>query len=553
MAEPMRAHGWSRHSLALSSAAALLGVAALAALAQPASAASGTSSWIVCTAAGPGLSISAVGQVGGAVTQILSAAGGVEASLTASEVIALRALPGVTLTPDVAVEIASTPARPSAVPAAGSAPADVFPEQSGATALWAKGDTGAGINVAVLDTGVDPLPDFGSRILPGVDLTGAGNPELDAYGHGTFVAGLIAGDGASSNGLDEGEAPGAGLVPVKVAGASGQTDLATVIAGIGWVIAHHLSENIGVLNLSLGYVPLTSTALDPLDQAVQAAWNAGIVVVASAGNDGPDNGTILSPGDDPLVITVGSIADGGSLSPSGDTMSSFSSVGPTTPDGWFKPDLVASGQSVVSLRAPGSTVDTSNPSARVGSAGFLGTGTSFSTAIVSGAAALLLAAHPGLSPDQVKADLLGTASRGPVGDPFVDGHGVLNVAAAAAAPAALSLRQPPAPVSPIGVADSLGAMPPAPLTVSWLASSWNLANWTEVPAAAPPASSPGSPSTPSGSTSWTGSTWNGSAWTGSAWTGSAWTGSAWTGSAWTGSAWTGSAWTGSAWSGSAWS
>ena len=95
--------------------------------------------------------------------------------------------------------------------------------------------------------------------------------------------------------------------------------------------------------MSLGYLPVTSTVLDPLDQAVEQAWEAGITVVVSAGNSGPGNGTILSPGDDPLVITAGAVDDGGQATPANDTMTAFSSVGPTNPDGWFKPDLVTLG------------------------------------------------------------------------------------------------------------------------------------------------------------------------------------------------------------------
>jgi serine protease AprX len=534
----------------LFASAALLAPATLAASSEAASAASGAPSaaYIVSDLGGIGsaLAQSDVLSVGGLVEQGLSAADAVLATLSSPEVALLRLIPTVTVTPDLAVTVSST-----TTPAESRAPAAVFPEQSGATQLWADGDTGAGVNVAVLDTGIDPLPDFAGRLLPGVDLSGEGNPDLDSYGHGTFVAGLIAGDGASSGGLYEGEAPGAGLVPVKVAGASGETDLATVIAGIDWVIANHVAEHIGVLNLSLGYVPVESTAVDPLDLAVQSAWEADIVVVAAAGNDGPDNGTILSPGDDPLVITAGSLNDQGSLSPAGDTMSTFSSVGPTDPDGWFKPDLVASGQSVVSLRAPGSTVDVENPTARIGSGNFVGSGTSFSTAIVSGAAALVLAAHPGLTPDQVKAALLGTTSPGPVGNPFVDGHGELNVAAAVAA-AGLNVNQPPVPVSLGGLLSTLGlgSGGSVELHTTWTASTWNPSNWSSSP---PSAAVSVSTTSPTASSAWNGSTWNGSAWTGSAWTGSAWTGSAWTGSAWTGSAWTGSAWTGSAWTGSAWS
>jgi hypothetical protein len=310
------------------------------------------------------------------------------------------------------------------------APAAVFAQQTGAASLWSRGDVGSGANVAVLDTGIAPLPDFAGRLVGGVDLSGGNNPFQDEYGHGTFVAGLIAGNGASSGGAYKGEAPGAGLVSVKVAGATGSTDLVTVIAGVDWVTEHADSLNIDVLNMSLGFVAGESSTVNPLDQAVQRAWEAGVVVVTSAGNAGPDAGTILSPGDDPLVVTVGAVDDLGQTNPANDQMSTFSSAGPTDPDGWIKPDVVASGQSVVSLRAPGSVIDSQNPSARIGSGNFVGSGTSFSSAIAAGAAALILSAHPNDKPDDVKARLLATADRGPIGNPYVDGHGIIDVAAA---------------------------------------------------------------------------------------------------------------------------
>ncbi len=279
--------------------------------------------------------------------------------------------------------------------------------------------------------------------------------------------------------------------------------------------------------------------VDPLDQAVEVAWQSGITVVASAGNSGPGNGTVLSPGDDPLVITAGAVDDGAQADPAADTMTTFSSVGPTNPDGWFKPDLVTSGRSVVSLRDPGSTVDTQNPTARVGSANFVGSGTSFSSAITSGAAALLLAADSSATPNTVKGSLLGSATPGPVGNPFVDGHGILNVAAAVSSPP-MTLNQPvPNVLTLIGAtADlesvgSLGSWNPD----NWTGSKWNGSKWNG--------------STWNGS-KWNGSKWNGSAWDGSAWSGSTWNGSKWNGSKWNGSAWDGSTWTGSKWNGSAW-
>src|SRR5207302_998226 len=192
-------------------------------------------------------------------------------------------------------------------PAATRSPAAVFPQLTGADQLVTAGITGQGTTVAVLDTGISRLPDFSGRLVGGIDLSGEGNPFKDSFGHGTFVSGLIAGNGASSGGLYKGEAPGARLV--------------------------------------------------------------------SAGNAGPFNGTIMSPGEDPLVITVGALDDHGTVSPADDSVSDFSSVGPTMVDGWFKPDLATSGRSVVSLRTPGSTIDIKYPSARVGKANFVGSGT----------------------------------------------------------------------------------------------------------------------------------------------------------------------------------
>ncbi len=330
----------------------------------------------------------AVGQLvadDGVASKDLPAVSGVVAQVSPDQLAALRAEPGLVVTPNAPVA-----AEDASFPSAVRAPAAVFPQTTGATTLVNNGVDGSGVAVAVLDTGISKLPDFGKRLIGGVDLSGEGNAFQDSYGHGTFVAGLIAGNGASSHGLYKGEAPGANLVSVKVAGASGVTDLATVISGINWVVAHRDQYGIRVLNISMGAIPTQSTVLNPLDQAVETAWQAGIAVVVSAGNSGPFNGTILSPGDDPLVITVGALDDGGLTNPLSSTATTFSSAGPTNVDGWFKPDLVTSGRSVVSLRAPGSTIDRANPTARIGAANFVGSGTSFSAAITSGAAALLI-------------------------------------------------------------------------------------------------------------------------------------------------------------------
>jgi serine protease AprX len=434
-----------------------------------ASSAAGASARYIVEGSSSAAASAAVHGVNGSVYLSVPIVHGVAAELTATAVTTLERQ-GLSVTPDMKVTVESTTSSTS------QAPSGVFTSVTGASTMWTNGYNGSGVTVAVLDTGIDAtLPDFGSRVIGGVDLSGSGvgSWNTDEYGHGTFIGGLIASNGTSSGGTYKGVAPGADLVSIKVAGASGITSESTVIAGISWAISNMAADNIRVLNISLGVQPPSPTAIDPLDQAVEQAWNAGIVVVTSAGNFGPDNGTITSPGDDPLVITVGAMDDNGADILSAFTMPTFSSIGPTTFDGWFKPDLVAPGRSVISLADPGSTVYLANPTAKVGSANFVGSGTSFAAAIVSGLAALLLQAHPSLTPNQVKAALLASASPGLVGDPFVDGHGIANVSAANSIAGQVNLNQNSA-----AAAES----PSVPTTVSlastWAVSTWNSANWT---------------------------------------------------------------------------
>jgi serine protease AprX len=510
----------------------------------PAASASATETVIV-TATGQLSAAQAVLAVNGAILAQYHLINGVEAAIPAAVAPLLAAQPGITVTPDASVSVQSTPESTGP-----HTPSDAFLQQTGATRLASAGDTGQRVTVAVMDTGIDNLPDFSGRLVGGVDLTGGGNPYQDGYGHGTFVAGLIAGDGASSGGRYSGEAPGANLVSVKVAGANGLTDLGALILGLQWAVDNQSRYGIKILNLSLGFESALSTVINPLDRAVEAVWHAGIAVVVSAGNTGPFNGSILSPGDDPLVITVGALDDMATASVADDEMNDFSAAGPTSPDGWVKPDLVTSGRSVVSLAAPGSTIYSDYPSAAIGPANFVGSGTSFSAAITSGAAALVLADNPGLTPNQLKARLLGTTSPGPVGNPFADGHGALN-AYAAATSGPMNLNQSTVGLLPTlpGIAVSL--VPAGP------ADTWNVNLWSGLFLNQPPSSSP-----PWNGWAWDGADWDGWVWTGRAWNnggwagaewnGAAWTGRAWNGGAWAGSAWAGEAWAGSAWSGSAW-
>ena len=268
--------------------------------------------------------------------------------------------------------------------------------------LYGAGHYGQGIDVAVIDSGVSPVPglDQDDKILVGPDLSNEGSQQnlagLDTYGHGTHIAGIIAGnDGDQVVGV----APESRIVSVKVAGATGETDIAQVIAGIDWVVEHKNDSglNIRVLNLSLGVGGLKTNEGDPLSAAVERAWDAGIIVVAAAGNRGNDAPGIDSPALSPYVLAVGGTE---SYESSGkqDVVASWSSAG----NGYRTPDVVAPGRSILSFRVPGSMLDQLHPEAAVGDRYFRGSGTSQSAAIVSGYAALLLSSDPSLTPDQVK-------------------------------------------------------------------------------------------------------------------------------------------------------
>jgi serine protease AprX len=525
---------WKKGRIAAAGVAAVAALAGTSMAGVPAASAS-PSETVIVTSDGLLSPVTAVLEVGGTVVTQYHLIDGVDALIPTAAEPLLAALPGITVSPDVSVSVQST------TESTGShTPSDAFVQETGSTRLASSGDTGQRVTVAVLDTGIDNLPDFAGRLVGGVDLTNGNNPYQDNYGHGTFVAGLIAGNGASSNGQYSGEAPGAKLVSIKVAGTDGTTHLGTLISGLQWAVDHQGSYGIKILNISLGFKPSQSTVINPLDKAAEAVWNSGIAVVVSAGNAGPSNGTILSPGDDPLVITAGALDDMATASITDDQMTDFSSVGPTSPDGWVKPDLATSGRSVVSLAAPGSTIYNNYPAARIGSANFVGSGTSFSAAIISGAAALALAGNPGLTPNQIKGRLLGTANPGPVGNPFVDGHGALN-AYAAATSGPMSFNQSAASLTPTLRGTTVSLSPTRPVD-TWNTNLWSGISWNQPP----------STGWAWNGAAWNGGDWNGWAWNGGAWNGAAWNGSAWNGGDWSGWAWNGGAWNGSAWNGSAW-
>ncbi len=303
------------------------------------------------------------------------------------------------------------------------------------------GVNGAGVGVAVVDSGISPHTALAGRVVANVSFV-SGDPQVaDAYGHGTHVAGIIAGAAgpaaAVTSGYAGGIAPGVHLVNVRVIGAAGVGYTSDVIAGIDWVIANRARYNIRVINLSLGHPVMEPAATDPLCQAVARAAEAGIVVVASAGNDGrsPDNRTVLggisSPGNSPYAITVGALNTWATVGRSDDTVAEYSSRGPARFDMTVKPDIAAPGTRIVSLEASGSYLPSAHPS--VHSAGFGTnaymrlTGTSMSAPIVTGAAALLLHGTPGLSGAQVKLALQSGATYVRDGGLMGAGAGSLNI------------------------------------------------------------------------------------------------------------------------------
>ncbi len=304
---------------------------------------------------------------------------------------------------------------------------------------------GAGVGIAIIDSGMEVNhPNFNgfntstSRIVYSESFV-SGEPVNDWYGHGTHVAGIAAGadnlTSLSGNALAHwfwGLAPDAAIINLKVLDQNGVGKDSNVIAALNRAVQLKSRYNIRVINLSLGRPVTTSYKSDPLCQAVEAAWKAGIVVVVSAGNFGRDNsngnsgyGTITAPGNDPYVITVGAVNDKADTDRTNDVIATYSSKGPTAIDHIVKPDLVAPGNRIISYQSGGSNmvknypanrpdVDYYFPSAASAPSPhyFQLSGTSMAAPVVAGIAAELLAKTPSLTPDQVKARLMRTAWRG---------------------------------------------------------------------------------------------------------------------------------------------
>ena len=465
----------------------------------------------------------------------------------------------------------------------------------GARAVWWQRDsqkrqiTGQGVGVALLDTGTDDVAglDGQNKLTYGPDLSIEANSadltDQDTNGHGTHIAGIIAAHDPVtldrrtiahlSPSVQLGVAPDAELESLKLATTDGSTDVSQVIAALDWVTQHPTLPDgtaIRVINLAYGTDSLQPYQADPLAAAVENAWNHGIVVVASGGNEGPDAGRLTDPAMDPYVLAVG--ASDGKDSPAGwdyPDVASFSSSGNDD----RHVDLVAPGRSIVSLRAPGSFVDRNFPQGLV--AGdttgrlFRGSGTSQAAAVTSGAVALLLQAYPDLTPDQVKYALTQTATPVMGATALTAGAGQLNVAgalllakimstngASRSFPASLYTQTWPTSDGHGSIEAARGGYHLVDPQGDELSGEIDVQGMPWDPAAWWAASS--------SLTAWNGGMWNGATWTGSDWasTGSwdatrwdtaRWDTARWDTARWDTARWDTARWDTARWDGTAWS
>jgi serine protease AprX len=261
---------------------------------------------------------------------------------------------------------------------------------------------GEGVTIAILDTGIAKLEDFTSpynRIIAFHDLVNKKKEPYDDNGHGTHVAGIVAGNGAKSKGLYSGIAPRANIIVIKILDKLGNGNTSDAIAGIQWLIDNKDTYNIRIANLSIGTTSTDET--DPLVRACEAAWDRGIIITIAAGNNGPKRNSITSPGISRKVITVGSSDDSNDLKSQGKLVKNFSGRGPT-PDCIIKPDIVAPGTNIISCAVPDIDHIVGSISKKISKYYLQMSGTSMSTPIVTGAIALLLEKIPTLTPNQVK-------------------------------------------------------------------------------------------------------------------------------------------------------
>ncbi len=519
-----------------------------------------------------------VESLGGTVGEQLAIIGGFTATIPAGMLDTLNAFPAVhSATADDAVRLMSTDNWvEDDVLYSGTGSMFKTAKFTRIKKVWEAGFTSDGVDVALIDSGVVPVPglDDPSKVINGPDLSFESQSDdfryLDTYGHGTHMAGIIAGKDAgvtnpwtdSRNGEFVGIAPDARIVNVKVAGHDGAVDVSQVIAAIDWVVQHKNDNgmNIRVINLSFGTDSTQAASLDPLSFAVEQAWKAGIVVVVAAGNDG--NGEDLRmPASNPFVIAVGASDSNGTNITSDDFLTSFTNCGV----GEREYDVLAPGRSIFSLRAPGSTADLEHPEAVYQDRLFRGSGTSQAAAVVSGAVAVMLEQRPELTPDQVKElivsnnDHLGQVpGNGCERRAMLDMKGIwedstpsaVQTHTAAVGTGSLEASRGSDHVEDNGVVldgeqdifgnawEGTSWSTAAAQGTSWSGGDWNGTSWS---------------GTSWSGTSWSGTSWSGTSWSGTSWSGTSWSGTSWSNQSWNGTSWSGTSWSGTSWSGTSWS
>lgn len=553
-----------------------------------------------------------IGRLGGVVSGSLPIVDGLTAVVPTAALPLLRSVPGVrsvtadgTLRPlDVRWGDDSTGEAAEASLSTGHWQADhdggsafTVAKDIGAQTVWGKSDpndgdrklTGHGVGVALIDTGVAPVEGLRTpgKVVNGPDLSFDSQAPnlrtLDGYGHGTHMAGLIAGrdsnvpvGGEADSKHFVGMAPDARIVNVKVGAADGAVDVSQMIAGIDWVVTNRAAHNIRVLNLSYGTESTQAVTLDPLAHAVQNAWRAGIVVVVAAGNNGDAGPRPLTmPAADPFVIAVGSSDHRGSDKPEDHRVGAWTNSGNDT----RRPDLLAPGKSAVSLRTPGSVADVQHPEGLVvgDSTGrlFRGTGTSQSAAVVSGAVALLLQRSPSLTPDQVKGLLKANADKLSADSSRTQGAGQLDIKGAveqleggtaprytqsflrSAGTGSLEtarggsfVADPITGVDLRGEQDIFGAGWDAATwaKASTARSAWNGGVWRDATWAGATTTGTSTPAV-----TWTRGSWSGADWTRGSWSSNTFLRGSWSGNDWSRGSWSGEDWSRGSWSRASWS
>jgi serine protease AprX len=453
------------------------------------------------------------------VTRRFHSIDGVSAELTGGQILRLADNHGiVAITEDTPVHVTSL-----------STNNQLWPYSSEVAPLWPTFSTGSVKvpTIAVVDSGIDSeRRDVRGRVLAQVNLSSLpGNSPGDGRGHGTFVASIAAGNADGYAGAS----PNAKLVSLDVIDDSGMGLASDVIAAADWILRNKERYNIRVANFSLAGSTPSSFRFDPLDKAVERLWFSGVVVVTASGNFGQQTqGVLTAPGNDPFVITVGADDVAGTVPVADDFAAPWSSYGSTL-DGFLKPEVSAPGRMLVGAVPPTSTLALERPD-RIVAPGYIAlSGTSVSAALVSGAAADILAMNPSWTPDQVKGALMRTARPLSLGPQFSAGIGEISADAAVRAPVP---PNPNAALNQFLIPDPAGGTVPVFDQATWTTAAladplWNAATWTTA--------------------TWTTATWTTATWTTAAWAAATWTTATWTTATWTTATWTTATWTTATW------